>query len=72
MISILEHIQYIADAHAVSGSLNSTCSSPTCQLGFMTDRRQQYLPTMQQIPSSSLYVSEHEWNNFVPPRQAAG
>lgn len=34
---------------------NSTCSPPIPPLGFMTDRRQQYLPTMQQIPSSSLY-----------------
>lgn len=60
---------------SLSGSLNSTCSSPTSQLGFLTDRSQQYLPTMQQIPSSPLYelwVNMSGITSFVPLCQAAG
>lgn len=41
----------------------------------MTDRLQQYLPTMQQIPSSSLYelwVNMSGITQFVPPRRAGG
>lgn len=61
--------------HTFFRSLHSACGSPSPQLRFMTDRRQQYLPSTQRIPSSSLYepwVKMSGITPFVPLSRAAG
>lgn len=62
-------------AHAASGSLKSTRNSPASSLVFLFDRRQQYLPTKQQIPSLSLcalQVNMSGITSFVLLCRAAG